>query len=311
MTGQLLMIASAASWAAGLILTKATLDQTGASPSSLLLVQLGASVGVLAVASLLTGAWPRQVWRRGWVGLLEPGIAYQFALAGLALTSATNASVLGSLEPVMVPLIAWLLLRERPRAQLLVLVVGATIGSVLVSLSSSGADSSLAGDALIVASVAAAALYVVVASRQVATVRPLPAALTQQTWALGLTVLVYVSLAGGAFWPDLTPSGLLLGAVSGIVNYALPFWLYLSALTRMPVSRAATYLTLIPVFGVLGSVVVLGDGIGWLDVVGSALVVACLLLDSLRNRSDVESEEQPATARSQSDRDFLPLWTPG
>jgi drug/metabolite transporter (DMT)-like permease len=310
MTGPLLMIASAASWAAGLILTKATLDHTGAAPSSLLLVQLGASVGVLALASLFTGTWPRRVWRRGWVGLLEPGIAYQFALAGLALTSATNASVLGSLEPVMVPLIAWLLLRERPRAQLIVLVAGATIGSVLVSMSSGGDDGSLTGDALIVASVAAAALYVVVASRQVAEVRPLPAALTQQTWALGLTVLVCVSLSGGAFWPDLTPSGLLLGAVSGIVNYALPFWLYLSALTRMPVSRAATYLTLIPVFGVLGSVVVLGDGIGWLDVIGSALVVACLLLDSLRNRPDVEPEESPATAPSQSDRDLLPLRSP-
>ncbi len=59
MTGPLLMVASAASWAAGLILTKVTLDHTGSSPSSLLLVQLGASVAVLAVASLSVGGVPR------------------------------------------------------------------------------------------------------------------------------------------------------------------------------------------------------------------------------------------------------------
>ena len=296
MTGPLLMVASAASWAAGLILTKVTLDHTGSAPSSLLLVQLGASVAVLAVASLSVGGGPRSAWRHGWVGLLEPGVAYQLALAGLALTSATNASVLGSLEPVMVPLVAWLLFRDRPRVQLLVLVAGATIGSVLVSLSSGGADGSLTGDVLIVASVAAAALYVVVASRQVTTVRPLPAALTQQTWALGLTVLIHLALTGGAVWPELTPGGLLLGAVSGIVNYALPFWLYLSALTRMPVTRAASYLTLIPVFGVLGSVLVLGDGFGWLDLLGSGLVVGCLLLDGRMHRTEDERSTQPTPA---------------
>ena len=164
-TGPLLMVTSAAAWAAGLILTKVTLDHTGAAASSVLPVQLTASVGVLAAACLASGASPRGAWRHGWVGLLEPGIAYQLALAGLALTSATNASVLGSLEPVMVPLIVWLLWRERPGRRLLVLVAGATVGSVLVSFSGGGGSGSAKGDTLIVASVVAAAVYVVFASK--------------------------------------------------------------------------------------------------------------------------------------------------
>lgn len=277
--GPLLMIASAATWAAGLILTKITLDVTEAAPSAVLVVQLIASVAILAAACLATKTRLTGAWRHGWVGLLEPGIAYQFALAGLALTSAANASVLGSLEPVLVPLIAWVLLRERPRLRLVVVILGATVGSALVSFSSGG-NGSWVGDGLIVASVAAAALYVVVASKQVATVRPLPAALTQQTWALGLVVLSHFALSGGAFWPTLTPEGLLLAAASGVLNYALPFWLYLSALTRMPVARAAMYLTLIPVFGVLGSVLVLRERVTWFDLLGGLLVVGCLLFDA-------------------------------
>jgi drug/metabolite transporter (DMT)-like permease len=272
------MVASAATWAAGLVLTKVALDVTGVAPGPVLVVQLVASVGALAAACAVTGAGLRGAWRHGWVGLLEPGIAYQFALAGLALTSAANASVLGSLEPVMVPLIAWVLLRERPRRRLLVVIAFATVGSALVSFSAGGGGGSWAGDGLIVASVFAAALYVVVASKQVTNVAPLPAALTQQVWALGFVLACQLVLASPL--PSATPAQLLLIAAAGVLNYALPFWLYLTALTRMPVARAATYLTLIPVFGVLGAVLVLGERLTWLDLVGGALVVASLAADA-------------------------------
>ena len=289
--GPLLMVASAATWAGGLVLTKLALDVTGAAPGSVLVVQLIASVGALAAACAVTGAGLAGAWRHGWVGLLEPGIAYQFALAGLALTSAANASVLGSLEPVMVPLIAWVLLRERPHLRLVVVIAGATAGSVLVSFSPDAGTGSWAGDGLVVASVAAAALYVVVASKQVASVAPLPAALTQQVWALGLVVLGHLVLAGPVFRPSATAGGLVLAALAGVLNYALPFWLYLSALTRMPVARAATYLTLIPVFGVLGAVLVLGERVTWLDLAGGVLVVGCLLVDATAGARAVRTDE--------------------
>ncbi|MBE1589327.1 drug/metabolite transporter (DMT)-like permease [Nonomuraea angiospora] len=277
--GPLLMVASAATWAAGLVLTKATLDVTGAAPGSVLVVQLIASVGALAAACAVTGASLRGAWRPGWVGLLEPGIAYQLGLAGLALTSAANASVLGSLEPVMVPLIAWALLRERPHWRLVVVIAGATAGSALVSFSAGGGAGSWAGDGLVVASVVAAAFYVVVASRQVTAIAPLPAALTQQVWALGFVIVCQFVLAG-PLRLSVTPTQLLLAGAAGILNYALPFWLYLTALRRMPVARAAGYLTLIPVFGVLGAVLVLGEQVTWLDLAGGALVVGSLVADA-------------------------------
>ncbi|GAA3688992.1 hypothetical protein GCM10022224_063060 [Nonomuraea antimicrobica] len=119
-----------------------------------------------------------------------------------------------------------------------------------------------------------------VAARQVATVAPLPAALTQQVWALGFVIVCQSVLAGPPLWPSATPGGLLLAAGAGILNYALPFWLYLTALTRMPVARAATYLTLIPVFGMLGAVLVLRERVTWLDLAGGALVVAGLVADA-------------------------------
>jgi drug/metabolite transporter (DMT)-like permease len=162
---------------------------------------------------------------------------------------------------------------------MIIVIAGASTGSILVSFSGGGGGSAV-GDGLIAASVAAAALYVVIASRLVASVRPLPAALTQQAWALGFVLLCGAAVSGGQLWPVMTGQGLLLAAASGVLNYAMPFWLYLSALTRMAVARAATYLTLIPVFGVLGSVLVLRERLTWLDGLGGLLVVGSLLLDA-------------------------------
>lgn len=282
--GPLLMVASALSWAAGLVVTKLVLDRVQAPSASVLVVQLGASVAVLAVAAAATRTTARGAWAKGWVGLLEPGLAYYLALAGLALTSASNASILGSLEPVLVPIVVLLLFRQRPSGRLAVVIVAATAGSVLVSFSGSADGADWRGDLLIVASVVAAALYVVLASSQVVDVPPVAAALAQQVWALVLVMVMAgatIVSNGGAWWPDLTPTDLALAAGSGVLNYALPFWLYLRALTTMPVARAAAYLTLIPPFGIALAALILGESVTGFHVVGGALVVAALLYDAL------------------------------
>ncbi|HEX7135937.1 MAG TPA: DMT family transporter [Iamia sp.] len=311
--GPLLMVGSAAAWAGGLVATKHAIEVADTSESSLLLLQLAASIVALAVGCAVTGASPRPAWRAGWVGLLEPGLAYQLALAGLALTSAASASILGSLEPAVVPLVAWLLLRERPTAALLAVVGGATVGAALVSLAPSTGERTLAGDLLIVGSVVAAALYVVVASRRVAEVAPLPTALAQQTWALGFVALVVVGAAvlGAGELPPLRFDTVAWAAGSGILGYAVPFWLYLTALTRMPVARAATYLTLIPVFGVVLSVVLLGESMTVVQGLGAAIVVASLALGTRLDRSDRDADPgDPGDPGDPLDREIRPVLVP-
>jgi drug/metabolite transporter (DMT)-like permease len=286
--GVVLMIASAFTWAAGTIASKRVLESTESPASVVLVVQLLASIAVLGAICLFAGGPTRSAWRSGWVGVLEPGIAYQLALAGLSLTSAASASVLGSLEPAIVPLIAWLLFRQRPRPALVVVVAGASLGSTLVSLSSSAGGRSLVGDFLIVLSVVAAAGYVVLADRHVERVRPLPAAFTQQLWALGVVVpvaAVTLAMTGGPVWSGDFTVFLLAGA-AGVLNYALPFWLYLTALTKLPVTSAAAYLTLIPVFGVVLAVVVLGESVTAMQGLGAVIVIASLAIGTKIDRPD-------------------------
>ncbi|ANK72926.1 MULTISPECIES: EamA family transporter [Ensifer] len=66
-------------------------------------------------------------------------------------------------------------------------------------------------------------------------------------------VFLFAWVRPQAIGKDLAAAGagmLALALISGIVQYALAFWLYLIGLKRLPVSTAALFLTLTPVFGI-------------------------------------------------------------
>jgi drug/metabolite transporter (DMT)-like permease len=299
--GALFMIGSAFFWAAGTVFSKGVLDNTDVSPLPLVAVQLAASVAVLWTVVAVSGRSTRGAWRLGWTGLLEPGAAYSLSIVGLALTSASNATVLGSLEPVVVPLLAWVVLQHRPRAVHVVLVTIATSGAIVVSMTGNDTPSGFVGDALVLGGVVAAALYVVLSSRHVAMQPPVVLAVVQQTWALGLTVALSVGatvLVAGTRWPESTPE-YLAAAASGVCLYAIPFSLYLHALAHIPVTDAAIYLCLIPVFGIAGSFIALGEPITAPQVVGSLVVIAALYANTRTSTRD----DAPTGSRADADAD--------
>ena len=276
--GALLMLASAACWALGLVASKAVLDGTGASATSILTAQLGASVAVLVAVVVARRQRLAPALRDGWTGLLEPGIAYHLSLVGLVSTSAANATVIASLEPVVIPVLAWWLLRMRPTRLQWSMTSLATVGAIVVAWDGGGGDASVVGDMFVFASVVAAALYVVLSHRQVQHHDPLTLAAAQQGWALGLCLVVaVVADAGGVtVWPSGAAESLAIGG-SGLLNYALPFVLYLAALRHLPVASAAGYLSSIPVFGLAASAALLGESVSVVQVVGAAVVVLALV----------------------------------
>jgi drug/metabolite transporter (DMT)-like permease len=279
------MIGSAAFWAAGTVLSKAVLNDSQTAPLPLLSVQLSTSVAVLAVVLVAARRSPRGAWRHGWTGLLEPGAAYSLSIVGLAMTSATNATVLGSLEPMIVPLLAWIVLRQPQRITQLALVAVATIGATVVAATGTNSGSDLGGDVLVVAGVVAAALYVVLSSRHISDHHPVVLAVVQQTWALTLTIAaaLIAALVSNSRWPASAAEYAAAGA-SGVCLYAIPFSLYLHALRHLDVTVAASYLCLIPVLGVAGSHFVLGEPIAGRQLLGSLVVVAALYTNALAGR---------------------------
>ncbi len=278
------MVLSAACWGCALVMTKGALAQI--PPFTLLAIQLASSVTLLwmavAVMGVRTGLGAGNL-RAAATGIFEPGLAYGLSVPGLALTNATNASIIGAAEPALIILIAWVFLCQRPTARLTLALLLAVIGIILLtSINLEGSrGSDLRGDLLVLLGTACAACYVVASSRFVASISPLPLAAMQQTIGLGfaLSLLAGALLLGAEALPaKIALTTILLAIVSGIVQYALAFWFYLIGLTALEPGTAGLFLALIPVFGICSAALFLGESPVAVQVIGAVLVIVALII---------------------------------
>jgi len=276
-------------WGASFPLTKAALDYTGPTAiaflrwiiSALLLVGWLALTrrrtpvaGLTALRGLLAVRW-RTV---AWVALV--GITLFYFLENLALryTTATNAGVLSNLTSVFMVLIGALLLRERLTSIEWVALVAAFSGSVLVSqgaghLSLKGPG--LVGDVLMIVAALFGAIYSV-GGKGLSERYPAMVVTTAVSTAGALFLLPLALIEGLRFDLPLTAwaSIVLLGVGAGAL--ANLWWLEL--LARTAASRAALVLFLIPVVSATLSVTFLHEPVTPLLVLGSALVLAGMMV---------------------------------
>lgn len=277
------MVGCAAAWGLATVLTKGTLDLV--PPFTLLALQLSASVAALSLAILLQGRLPRRdaaLRRASLTGLLEPGLAYAVGVPGVALTTAGASALISATEPAFVVLVAWVLYAQRPGARMICCIIAAMLGVALVSVTGAAqasAPAPVTGNLLILLGTAFAGLYVVISSRMVVDIAPLDLALSQHAVGLLLAVALAVSAMVTGLEPAALPGGhaLLLALTSGVLQYALPFWLFLTAVRTIPVARAALFLALTPVFGVIGGVVFLGEVVAPLQAMGAILILAAII----------------------------------
>lgn len=284
-------ILSAGCWGSATVMSKGILEYL--PPLTLLVIQLTASITVLWVAVFVLRLKVRldqRTRRASLSGLLEPGIAYTVGTAGLALTTASNATLIGSAEPLFVIILAWLVLRERIGSPMLGLALVVTCGIALVVLPDirGGGAGSVLGDTLVTLGTLFGALYVIATRKLVLTLDPLPLSALQQSIGLLWTfAVIMVALAAGLATLGLNgvePQVLLLAAVSGVVQYALAFWFYLFALRRLPANVTAFYLALIPVFGVGAAYGFLGESLSPVQWVGAALIIIAVAAVSRASR---------------------------
>ncbi len=279
----LFMIGSAAMWGTGTVMSKFSLSYF--PPFTLLVVQLAASVAVLWALIFFRGMRPAlnlASLRLGSAGILEPGLAFVLALIGLARTSASVASFIGATESFMVIVFAYLILHERVTRRTLILMLLTLVGVILISTADSeaGTTHSVIGDLLVLGGTASAALYVVVSSRSVSQMEPLPLAALQQTFGLLFDLIVLpIGLANGegSHLASIPTSVWLWAMLNGIIQYMLAFLFYLTALKGMPATRAALYLTLIPVFGAVESFLFLGEQMTLIQLIGGVFILGALV----------------------------------
>jgi probable blue pigment (indigoidine) exporter len=275
------LILAAMCWGLGTVISKAALADW--PPVTLLAIQLGVSV-VLLVGLMrwsgipLRGDGPALLGR---LGLLNPGIAYALSLLGLTTITASISVLMWTLEPLMILGLAAVVLAERITRTVLALSIGALVGIALVVYDPTAMPGATIGVWLTLAGIACCATYTVLTRRLIPRAKETgQVVLAQQLHGLVVASILVatVAVAGGSVAPaHATALGLAAAVASGALYFAGAYWLYLGALRRVSASIASSTFYLIPIVGVAGGALVLGERLGAVQWAGAAIVLVCVV----------------------------------
>ncbi|MFX1299332.1 MAG: DMT family transporter [Promethearchaeota archaeon] len=215
----------------------------------------------------------------GLVGVLGYGVLF---LVGMQFTTSAQGSIIAGVNPITVSLLAFLLLNERltPKWRYLGFIFSFFGIFFVVGVQSflEFRIDYLIGNLILLCGMLTWGLYSVLGKKVMTrysslettaigiffgTVLFFGLALTEQFWTLPI-------MADPAFWLHIL--------YLGIFVTVLGFLFYFIGIENLGASRAAVFISLVPVFGTLFSILILSERLYWTFVVGLILVVVGILV---------------------------------
>lgn len=271
-----MLLGAAACWGVGTVISKNVLDR-GVAPLTLLVIELiGSCLFLLLIALLQRATWSRSssTLKLTALGILNPGLAYALGLLGLVHISASMSVLLWAVEPVLILALAIFVFRQRVAWATIAAIAVAVVGGLLV-VYRPGVEGKPIGIVLTLAAVLACAAYTVLTQRLLLEDTSATIVLLQQAAAL----IFALAVSGGAAAAGLAELGLptdlgtwALAAGSGMLYYGFAFTFFVAGLRHVSAATAATFLPLIPVFG-LAAAYLAGDRLLTQQWVGAGLIV--------------------------------------
>ena len=217
-------------------------------------------------------------WSIFWMGLSGFAAAFAFGNWGLRLSTATNAALLITVEPVSLILLSPLVLGERLTRRegvgALLTVVGAT---VVVLNGIPGATVAIAphwrGDLLLVLSGAAYAGYSPFGRDVLARHRAVPVTAWSILWGLVVMAPFTVAEWVAGERPEWTQTVIIGTLYLGIVITALGYLIWNWGLERVEAPRLAIFVNIQPLSGALLGVVALRETLTIYTVAGGVLIL--------------------------------------
>ncbi|HIC7211758.1 DMT family transporter [Burkholderia stabilis] len=263
----------------------------------------GAATGRFAIAALLLtvltwkieGGLPKLSGRQivttfglGATGIFLYNVCF---FAALARMPAGRTALFVALNPVATAVLLSVVVRERLSlsrwAGIAVALFGAVVvisrGELLRVLTDLG-NTFGAGERFMLCAVLSWAAYTVIGRRALDGLSPLAATTYATLWGLALLIVAHLSGSHASGSAPLTwqavASMIYLGAVGTVVAFV---W-YSQGIRELGPARAAVFTNLVPVFGVLLSVGLLGEPLSRSMLAGGALVIAGVALTNRARR---------------------------
>jgi drug/metabolite transporter (DMT)-like permease len=212
---------------------------------------------------------------------------------GIEEVGAGLATVLGNLQVVLVGLLAWLILRERPSTRSLAAIPVALLGVVLISgafeQGAYGRNPGLGVAYGILTAIAYSGFLLVLRAGNADIRRP-AGPLFDATLAAGLACVPIGLVIGNLDWtPGWPAQGYLL--LLALSSQALGWLLISITLPRLPAALTSVLLTFQPVLSVLFAWAILSESPSGLQLGGVALVLCGLLIVSAGRRAKASAPE--------------------
>ena len=208
------------------------------------------------------------------MGLFEPCLYFLFEAKALELTSASQASMITTMLPLLVALAAGVFLGEVITRKVIVGLILAAVGATWLSLGGATSDHApnpVLGNFLEFLAMISATGYIILLKKLSSSLPPF--FLTAIQSFIGAVFFLLVLLVFGVEFPSEPPLFALLAVLYlGTFVSVGAYGLYNFGVSRVPANQAAAFINLIPVCTIVLGFVLLGERLtGW-------QMVACLLV---------------------------------
>ena len=209
-------------------------------------------------------------------GLMGMTLYHWLEFVGIKHTSAVNTSLILAAVPIITMLVQAIVDRRPMRLAQTVGAAMSLVGVGCIIGNDAGGESSFFGNVLILGAAVVWVVYIFL-SREI---RKNYSSLAMNTWQSMVGVLTFIPLAMSDPC-DLTAipwDGWAVTVVLAVVCSALCYVLYGDALGDMSPLASAIFINLGPLATMVGGVVLLGETVTWLTILGGALIIGSIFL---------------------------------
>ncbi|MBW0158470.1 DMT family transporter [Sedimentimonas flavescens] len=242
-------------------------------------------IGVgIALAAGQSWRLSRAQWRATLIfGLCQNALYLGLNFVAMQWVEASVASIIASTMPLMVAALGWVVFRDRVRPLGVLGLAAGVVGVAIImgARLSGGVDP--VGMALCF--VAALALSIATLSVRGAASGGNVMMIVGLQMFVGSAVLAVASVGLETYEINWTPRLLGAFAYTTLVPGVLATWIWFRLVGRIGAVKAATFHFLNPFFGVAIAAAVLGERLGWLDLVGVAVIAGGILAVQLSKQA--------------------------
>lgn len=211
-------------------------------------------------------------------------------LFGVSLTSAVSAGVIMAAIPATVALLSSFFLRERITGRTWAAIALAATGIGLLALAQpqprdgapAAADLAWLGNLLMFGAVLCEAAYAVIGKALTGALGPKRITSLINLWGFALVTPFGLYAARGFDFAAVAASSWLLLVFYALAASIWTVWLWMTGLKVVPASQAGVFTAMLPVSAAAVGVLVLGEQLGFMQVLAFAAALAGVLLATVR-----------------------------